>query len=205
MNGLLRKVYEQKWRESSYRDRSPAIDAKDDILRELALLLPDNPQWTPGEAKESHEHWGRGEIADVGCGSGRFLRVLEEAGYQPTGIDISANCLDADMIGYPFICSPVTDLPEGMEFDAVVCLDMLEHVPGELLLYVLTALRKLSNKAVIGVSNYEDAGKLHCSLYPPDWWEASLKLHWANVVRAKVTTRHFRQAENNWFLWRCWA
>ena len=193
LNGFLRTLYEQKWREASYRKRSPAVDAKDDILRELAELIRYRVRPEPET------------VVDIGCGTGKFLSVLKDAGYEPTGIDIADNCLDADVFGLPFICSPVTDLPEGMEFDAVVCCDMMEHIPAEMIRPVLVAIRKLSDKAVIGISGIPGDGTLHCSVLSREDWENELKVQYPEVRRAKVTCTHPRQMEKNWFLWRCWA
>lgn len=140
----------------------------------------------------------------MGCGCGRFLRVLADAGYSPTGVDVAENCLDADVIGMPFIGSAVTDLPDGLVFDAVVCSDVMEHIPPEMTRPVLAALARLAPGAVIGISNYVDDGKLHCNVEGADWWKGQLSKEWPNVSRVKVSTSHYRQNEKNWFLFRVW-
>jgi SAM-dependent methyltransferase len=79
----------------------------------------------------------RGRVLEVGCGAGRFLCALE--GLRPelerVGADVSARALAALVARSPETRTRQVDasaatLPaEDAEFDAVLALDVLEHVP----------------------------------------------------------------------------
>jgi 2-polyprenyl-3-methyl-5-hydroxy-6-metoxy-1,4-benzoquinol methylase len=80
----------------------------------------------------------KGKLLDVGCGNGRFLALMRDAGWQVLGVepDPAAACIAQTHFGVPVI---VGTLPEarlsGESFDAVTVQHVIEHVydPGELL------------------------------------------------------------------------
>jgi 2-polyprenyl-3-methyl-5-hydroxy-6-metoxy-1,4-benzoquinol methylase len=92
---------------------------------------------------------GARNVLDVGCGRGVFLRLLREAGIEPAGVDIYAECVQqcqalgiahvvqADALAY------LRTLCEA--FDGIVCSHIIEHLPYEdalaLLRAAFTALR----------------------------------------------------------------
>lgn len=80
----------------------------------------------------------RPKILDVGCGGGILAEALAKAGAQVTGIDLSqgtlaAACRHADASGLEinYRCGSAEQVAEEQagSFDAVTCLEMLEHVP----------------------------------------------------------------------------
>ncbi|MBI4342988.1 MAG: class I SAM-dependent methyltransferase [Candidatus Omnitrophica bacterium] len=103
----------------------------------------------PQAQQHLHEHaphhwWSRGQeallrqvlsrwlspgslILDAGCGSGRMLPMLEAFG-RPVGLDESLDGLRLG--GYPRLArASLTALPfSAAAFDAVICLDAIEHV-----------------------------------------------------------------------------
>ena len=198
LNLMLRRTYNEKWRDPSYRERSPAVDAKEDVLRELWCMVGNFKSFAPDLITGA-------TVADIGCGTGRFLPVLADSGYNPIGIDISENCFDPDITDkFSLIVCPVTDLPDTFEVDASVCSDMMEHIPIELIDPVLAKIAKISKYgAVFGISNYTDAGQLHCSLRDGNWWEYKLHEHFPLVVRCEHGVKLYRQNRANWFLYRC--
>lgn len=77
-------------------------------------------------------------ILDIGCGGGIFSESLAELGASVTGIDLandlikianahsSRNLLD---INYRNISAEQLSISEQKKYDAIVCMEMLEHVP----------------------------------------------------------------------------
>jgi len=73
-----------------------------------------------------------GEIADVGCGLGLFLRMLRRAGRPArslTGVDIGFSETRTDPVD-GFTIHP--SWPEGTGYDAILMMDVLEHCPDDL-------------------------------------------------------------------------
>jgi 2-polyprenyl-6-hydroxyphenyl methylase/3-demethylubiquinone-9 3-methyltransferase len=77
-------------------------------------------------------------ILDVGCGGGILSEALVKAGAQVTGIDLSLASLEAArqhaqagglQIDYRAITAEELAAEQPESFDAVTCLEMLEHVP----------------------------------------------------------------------------
>lgn len=70
---------------------------------------------------------GHGEFLDAGCGQGIYKQIAEKKGYEWYGLDKKHNGLDNIKIG------DITALPyETEQFEAVICIDVLEHVENDL-------------------------------------------------------------------------
>ena len=66
-------------------------------------------------------------VLDVGCGEQPFRRHLEGLGFRYTGLDVVQNAGETVDI----VCSIDEPLPpavQGLAFDLVVCVEVLEHV-----------------------------------------------------------------------------
>jgi len=74
-------------------------------------------------------------ILDVGCGNGRFARYLLEQGYRfaYTGVDFSDPLLDEARQYGPCYRRDLSraDLDSLGEFDLIVCLSTIQHIPGQ--------------------------------------------------------------------------
>ena len=72
-------------------------------------------------------------ILEVGCGNGKTLAALKDAGYSVTGIDFSSEAVKAckELIGNDadVICASVTDMPfDDGAFDGAVMFHVLENL-----------------------------------------------------------------------------
>jgi 2-polyprenyl-6-hydroxyphenyl methylase / 3-demethylubiquinone-9 3-methyltransferase len=87
-------------------------------------------------------------ILDVGCGGGILSEAMAEKGATVLGIDINESAIDAakqhqnnSHIDYQVITvESLSEQKKGM-FDAITCMDMLEHVPDPA--SIITACAKL--------------------------------------------------------------
>jgi 2-polyprenyl-6-hydroxyphenyl methylase / 3-demethylubiquinone-9 3-methyltransferase len=76
-------------------------------------------------------------VLDVGCGGGLVCEPLARLGASVTGIDPAADNIEAARrhaagqgLGIDYQCKRIEDLAaEGRAFDAVTCLEVIEHVP----------------------------------------------------------------------------
>jgi 2-polyprenyl-6-hydroxyphenyl methylase/3-demethylubiquinone-9 3-methyltransferase len=67
-------------------------------------------------------------MLDLGCGKGRFARRFQEAGAEVVGLDVSAGML-REAVGIDRVRGSARRLPFASEsFDAVVAVEVLEHV-----------------------------------------------------------------------------
>lgn len=164
-----RAKYEQMWEHEDYRKFSPGLHA----LERLHLA-------------DHFRSLGVRSILDAGCGSGKFMRrILEQHAQEFTirGFDIAANCLDpwfADKMTPGFLTLGCLwdegSLPAPN--DAVVCTDVMEHIPTEHVPAVLRNLRSASSKCVfLGIALFPDAfgpkvigAPLHLTVKPVEWW-----------------------------------
>jgi len=86
-----------------------------------------------------------GTILDAACGTGPYLGTVLNAGRQVVGTDQSAGMLVRARVKHPGIRLEQVGLQElafGGEFDAVMCIDAMEHVPPEDWPRVLANLRR---------------------------------------------------------------
>jgi SAM-dependent methyltransferase len=125
----VRAFYEAFWADAP-RDPEPWAFAE-----RRALLLG---EVQPGE-----------RVLDLGCGAGRFLAVLREAGAEPVGVEIAQAAAERARENVPGadvrLLEPDGSLPLGHgEVDVVWCSEVLEHVAdvGHALLEVRRVLRR---------------------------------------------------------------
>ena len=87
-------------------------------------------------------------VLDLGCGAGRFVAALRDAGAEPVGVELAAAALDRARANVPGadlrLVEPDGSLPlEHASVDLVWCSEVLEHVAdtAHLLLEVRRVLR----------------------------------------------------------------
>jgi SAM-dependent methyltransferase len=110
----VRDIYESFWADA------PADPTPWAWERRRALLL--------GEARPGER------VLDLGCGAGRFLAALREAGAEPVGVELAEAAAERARANVPGadvrLVEPDGSLPLGHgEIDLVWCSEVLEHIP----------------------------------------------------------------------------
>jgi SAM-dependent methyltransferase len=93
---------------------------------------PEPWQWERRRALLLNEVRAGERVLDLGCGAGRFLTALREAGADPAGVEIAEAAAErARATGVEVrLVEPDGTLPYGHgEFDLVWCSEVLEHIP----------------------------------------------------------------------------
>lgn len=186
MEGIERKKYEEVWESKEYR-RSPSPGEM--LLKRLPIV-----SWLKDFEVET--------ILDAGCGEGRLLRGLKKINpeWQVRGIDIAENAIDPrikDIFKQGCLWEDESYDDDG--YDAIICTDVLEHIPTDHVMDVLHMFRKYSNKCVfLSISLVDDifGGKLigeplHLTVREYYWWQEKIRMAGFEVRYAMIHPQLF--------------
>jgi len=116
-------------------------------------------------------------ILDFGCGKGALGKSLQTLGYNVTFYD-------------PYVPEH-SNLPQGT-FDLILCTDVMEHIPRQLVANVLKDLSARSDKILFVISlTFADAllpdgTNAHCTIESDDWWYEQIKERFPTIVRVQT-------------------
>ena len=106
------------------------------------------------------------KILDVGCGGGILAEAMASHGATVTGIDLEKNAIHAarhhakaKQYSVDYGCVSITDFKEN-NFDAVTCMELLEHVPNPEDL-IADCTRKLKSGGLLFLSTINRAVKAY--------------------------------------------
>ena len=167
-----RDKYHRMWQQEAYRQHSPGERS----VREFIDKCP----WEPGQS-----------ILDAGCGTGRVSLYFHQRGLSVTPLDITANCLDQHVLeelASKFVESPIHRITQ--LYDWIYCVDVLEHIPMELIDMTLDALELATLRGgFLQIACFEDGcgaligEKLHLIVRPPAWWDLKIEKRWTIVEK----------------------
>ncbi len=113
-------------------------------------------------------------LLDVGCGTGWFLEVAQQAGYAVVGLEVGAELarFTSEKLGVQVFTHPLPELAASQRFDVITLFDVIEHVPdpGGLLKAVRSHLNP-GGIAIVFTPNLDSLGLAvlgaHSSLIMP--------------------------------------
>jgi 2-polyprenyl-3-methyl-5-hydroxy-6-metoxy-1,4-benzoquinol methylase len=114
-------------------------------------------------------------VLNLGCGNGYMDKDLSDLGYDVTSTDFSDY---AGKLAPKFIKHDIREkLPfSDKEFDAVICLDVLEHLQESELYPVISEICRVSDLRIIEVGfRHEKVSNTHQTIHPKEWWTEKLK------------------------------
>ena len=94
------------------------------------------------------------KILDVGCGRGHYLKAFEE--HKITGLEPSKYLCEGDLLHLPDILNGGLPYVTYRYWDALYCMDVLEHILPHQLNEAITSLSKLAPTALLGIANHSD-------------------------------------------------
>jgi len=92
---------------------------------------------------------------DVGCGAGRWCRLLASHGYTVTGVDLQESLLAKNRERLPdvkFVCGSLQDYASDLPFDLVTTVTVLQHNPAadqDRMIAKMRSLLRLGGSAVV--------------------------------------------------------
>ena len=168
-----REKYNKMWNVQAYRRTSPAERQKKSVL-----------DWLNRHACST--------VVDFGCGTGRLDLALSQEGYSVRMLDIADNCLDDQVrqnlgpgLTFETACLWSEEVSR-IRADAVICLDVLEHIPTDKVDAVVENIRNAAPHGYCNAALYHDGfGKrindtLHLTVKPAGWWHEKFpNTHWS--------------------------
>lgn len=130
-------------------------------------------------------------IADIGCGQGNYLKPLKDK-YDVTGVEPSSYLCKGTLNGYGVINSDILSLKGN--WDALYCMDVLEHVMPDDIGKTVYHLSKLARHALIGIANHSDIWdgvELHLIQEGHPYWQDLLEKYYDNVKLIEDQVRFF--------------
>jgi 2-polyprenyl-3-methyl-5-hydroxy-6-metoxy-1,4-benzoquinol methylase len=151
-----------------------------------------------------------GSLLEIGCAGGFFLDEARRRGFDPCGIEINGTMAAhaSESLGCRVISSRIEDIPEERfrgEFDAVVMMDVLEHVPRPRLLIEKVSgwLRKTGVVVIRGPIANRRTARLKVAARMAFWIEKRLEGYPldANTFSKRSLMRLFEQFGDWKFSW----
>jgi ubiquinone/menaquinone biosynthesis C-methylase UbiE len=132
--------------------------------------LPDDPEpwaWRRRRALLLGAVQPGDRVLDLGCGAGRFVAALRDAGADPVGVELAEAALERARRNVPGadlrLVAPDGSLPLGHgEVDVVWCSEVLEHVPDTIAL--LTEVRRVLTRHGRLIVTVPDHGRVKRTL-----------------------------------------
>lgn len=155
-------------------------------------------------------HFEFDTFLDVGCGTGKLLRKLLDNGYEGKGIEVSDAALEKyldDFVSEGIVKEGGAEnipFPEN-NFDAVICLDVMEHLPSFDVDRAIQELVRVCDQYLILTINLDNPYEYHPTIMNREEWEgrflASGKVEQLNEVEEEIQSKSDdERPEYEWFV-----
>lgn len=159
------------------------------------------------------------KVLDVGCAMGFLVEALRDRGVEAFGMDISDYALQQireDIRPYCWKGSIMDPIPP--EYDLIICIEVLEHLPSESAEQGISNLTQGASDILFSSTPNDYKEPSHFNVHPPEYWSELFALHgffrdvdfeaafitpWAARFRrrAETTPRIIREYERKgWYL-----
>jgi len=117
--------------------------------------------------------YGRPErVISLGCGVGFDVERFAQLGIDVVGLEIAEHMIEASPVGERIVRGSMTDLSQfrDNEFDLVVCLEVMEHLPPELTEQAISEMRRVGTKRGVLTIGRGKSDPTHINLRPREAW-----------------------------------
>lgn len=164
----------------------------------------DGASWSRTHAEIIDAAFAPATCLDIGCAKGDFVREMRARGVRAFGTDISSySVATATPDLRPVLCaSSMAALPyTGDAFDLVVAIEVLEHLPPEVVDAALDELWRVARQFVyITVQNTTAADPdhffadlTHSTMKSLAWWQDRFRRHRFQLIPVELPFGEFRQ------------
>jgi 2-polyprenyl-3-methyl-5-hydroxy-6-metoxy-1,4-benzoquinol methylase len=127
------------------------------------------------------------KLLDVGAANGYFVDLANKSQFDASGLEISGSAVDwAKKLKRPVIQGTLETFENGIEYDVITVLDVLEHVP-EPLNFLKVARSKLSKNGIILI-NVPHAGSFFSKISGKNWHAYLPPEHWMYFNKKSLRT-----------------
>lgn len=134
------------------------------------------------------------EVLDVGCGRGHYLKLFSENGIKATGLEPSKYISD-NLKEFKIINDDILGFSEySRKWEAIICMDVLEHIEPNKIEENIKALSVLSKHAILGIANHSDiwhGTQLHLIRQTLPWWIDKLSKYFVEINSLFKSDRFF--------------
>jgi len=135
-------------------------------------------QYFIGTAQYIIDQYHPTSVLDVGCAKGFMVYALQQLGVDAYGVDTSEYAV-GNAITDRVKLGRIQEIPFDQKFDAVICFDVLEHIPEDESLQACRELLRVSNRLVLAhvLTRHveEDKDPTHINVKPLEWWENTFR------------------------------
>lgn len=140
-------------------------------------------QWAPAFVEMTRDTMRR-SVLDAGCGSGKGALALKALGFPVTLCDLTGDGLVEEAQSLPFhqICLWGNIKRQVGFHDWVYCTDVMEHLPTEMVMLVVSRLLEVARRGVFfSITFVPDhfgsfiGTPLHQTVQPFVWWKSRLQ------------------------------
>lgn len=124
-----------------------------------------------GIAKRIAEEIGPSSVLDAGCAMGFLVEGLRSFGIEAYGIDVSHYAIEnvhPSVKGYCAEGSIAEDLDR--EYDLIVCIEVLEHMPAEEAVKAIENLCGHANEVLFSSTPFDYKEATHINVRTPEYW-----------------------------------
>lgn len=117
-------------------------------------------------------------VLDVGAAYGFVPEYFGRYGVEAAGVEPSEYARQHSRVPLLAGALPTLPIPRGRRYDTVLCTEVLEHIPEDLIAASMRELSRVTDRALLllvmleGPQAHDDAG--HICLHERGWWEERL-------------------------------